>query len=80
MLSPIISLMENDLLIFQFSRPEARHWVLGNGLWHLGGKPILLREWAPGIVPKTFVFDYVPMWIKLAKIPLEMWSKRGLAL
>lgn len=39
------------LIIFQFYRAESRDWVFANGLWHLGGKPILLCKWFPRIVP-----------------------------
>ena len=35
---------------------------------------MLLRKWIPGIVPETFVFDSVPVWIKLGRIPLELWT------
>ena len=40
---------------------------------------MLLRKWIPGIVPKTFVFDTVPVWIKLGRIALELWTDAGLA-
>ena len=39
---------------------------------------MLLRKWTPGIVPETFVFDSVPVWIKLGRIPLELWTDAGL--
>ena len=40
---------------------------------------MLLRKWTPGIVPESFVFDSVPVWIKLGRIPLELWTDAGLA-
>ena len=35
---------------------------------------MLLRKWTLGIVPKSFVFYYVPIWIKLGTIPMELWT------
>ena len=40
---------------------------------------MLLRKWTPGIVPETFVFYYVPVWIKLGRIPMELWIDASLA-
>ena len=41
---------------------------------------MLLRKWMPGIVPETFVFDIVPVWIKLGQIPVELWTDVGLVI
>lgn len=35
-------------------------------------------NWSLGIVPETFVFDHVPIWIKLVGLPLTAWTTRGL--
>ena len=69
---PTITLMENRLICFPFKGPNLIEWILSRGPWHLGGKPMLLRKWTPGIVPESFVFDSVPVWIKLGRIPLEL--------
>ena len=75
---PTITLMENGLIYFQFKRLNSIEWILSRGPWHLGGKPMLLRKWIPGIVHETFTFDSVPVWIKLGRIPLELWTDAGL--
>ena len=75
---PTIILMENGLICFQFKRPSSLEWILSHGPWHLGGRPMLLQKWKPGIVPETFVFDFVPVWIKLGRIPLELWTDASL--
>ncbi|KAA0037609.1 kinesin-13A-like [Cucumis melo var. makuwa] len=49
------------------------------GPWHLGGKPMLLRKWTPGIVPESFVFNSIPVWIKLGRIPMKLWREAELA-
>ncbi|XP_050938810.1 uncharacterized protein LOC127148657 [Cucumis melo] len=76
---PILTILENDLICFQFRRPKSVEWILLRGPWHFGGKPMLLRKWTPGIVPESFVFNSVPVWIRLGKIPMELWIEAGLA-
>ena len=76
---PTITLMENGLICFQFKHLKSIEWILSRGPWHLGGKPMLLRKWTPGIVPESFVFDSVHVLIKLGRIPLELWTDAGLA-
>ncbi|TYK28312.1 uncharacterized protein E5676_scaffold600G001370 [Cucumis melo var. makuwa] len=39
---------------------------------------MLLRKWTPSIVPESFVFTSVPVWIKLGRIPMELWTEAGL--
>ena len=75
---PTITLMVNGLICFKFKSQKSIEWILSHGPWHLGGKPMLLRKWISGIVSKTFVFYYVPVWIKLGRVPMELWMKAGL--
>ena len=60
--------MENGLICFQFKRLNSIEWILSRGPWH------------PGIVPETFVFDLVHVWIKLGRILLELWTDASLAI
>ncbi|TYK26656.1 DUF4283 domain-containing protein [Cucumis melo var. makuwa] len=76
---PIITILENDLICFQFRRSKSVEWILSRGPWHLGGKPMLFRKWTPAIVPESFVFNSVPVWITLGKLPMELWTEAGLA-
>lgn len=32
-----------------------------------------------GIVPQSFIFYSIPVWVKLSHIPLELWTPRGLS-
>ncbi|KAL4018315.1 hypothetical protein IC575_021906 [Cucumis melo] len=77
---PTITILENDLICFQFRRPNSVEWILSRGPWHLGGKPMLLRKWTLGIVPESFVFNSVPVWIRLGRIPMELWTEAWLAI
>ncbi|KAL4018356.1 hypothetical protein IC575_021951 [Cucumis melo] len=76
---PIITILENDLICFQFRRSKSVEWILSRGPWHLDDKSMLLRKWTPGIVPEFFVFNSVPVWIRLGKLPMELWTEAGLA-
>ncbi|KAA0025860.1 DUF4283 domain-containing protein [Cucumis melo var. makuwa] len=54
---------------------------LGNlGSWHLGGKPMLIEKWTLGIILESFGFNSVPVWIRLGKIPMELWTEAGLTI
>ena len=39
---------------------------------------MLLRKWTPCIIPESFIFYYVPIWIKVGRIPMELWTESGL--
>ena len=68
---PTITILENELICFQFRRPRFVEWIQSCELGHLGGKPILLRKWTPGVVSESFVFYSVSIWIKLGRIQME---------
>ncbi|KAA0047412.1 putative non-LTR retroelement reverse transcriptase [Cucumis melo var. makuwa] len=76
---PTITILENDLICFQVRRAKSVEWILSRGPWNLGGKPMLLRKWTQGIVLESFVFTSVLVWIKLGRIPMELWTEAGLA-
>ena len=40
---------------------------------------MLLQKLTLGIVPESFIFDFVLIWIKLGKIRKELWIELGLA-
>ncbi|XP_022157428.1 uncharacterized protein LOC111024128 [Momordica charantia] len=76
---PVITYLDDGLIVFQFLHASSCDWVLSHGPWHIGGKLLFLRPWTPGIVPQSFSFASVPVWVKLSNIPLELWTPRGLS-
>lgn len=40
---------------------------------------MLLHKWTPSIVPESFIFYNVHVWIKLGRIPMELWTDVRLA-
>ncbi|TYK26644.1 hypothetical protein E5676_scaffold313G002900 [Cucumis melo var. makuwa] len=39
---------------------------------------MLLRKWTSDIVPESFVFNSILVWIRLDRVPMELWTKSGL--
>ena len=68
-----IMILENEVFCFQFRHPKSVEWILSRGWWHLKGKHMLLRTWTLIIVSESFVFNSIPKWIKLGRIPMELW-------
>ncbi|KAE8654519.1 hypothetical protein F3Y22_tig00117048pilonHSYRG00574 [Hibiscus syriacus] len=78
--SPIkVSLAGPNLYVFSFTNSNARDWVLENGMWHVQHKLIFLRKWEPNLKELQFDLCFMPIWIHLFNVPLELFSKRGLS-
>lgn len=52
-------------------------WVLDSGPWHIGGKPLILRRWQPGMNLLKPLLQKIPIWVKLFNVPLEYWNIDG---
>ncbi|XP_039023289.1 uncharacterized protein LOC120155894 [Hibiscus syriacus] len=74
-----VSIAGPNLYVFSFSNSNARDWVLDGGPWHVQHKPMLLRKWEPNLKELHFDFCFMPIWIHLFNVPLELFSKRGLS-
>ncbi|XP_038993244.1 uncharacterized protein LOC120116935 [Hibiscus syriacus] len=57
--------------------PEVK--VLDNGPWHVQNKPLVLRNWVPGMQKLSFDLSFMPIWIQLYNVPLELYSRKGLS-
>ena len=75
---PDISTTENGLFFFRFRDLEARDWVMESGLWHLAGRPFILRTWRPGMDMLDIQLSTIPIWVKFFNIPLEYWTSTSL--
>lgn len=71
---PIITYLDNGQIVFKFLHSTSCDWVMSHEPCHIGGKLLFLRQWISGIVPRSFTFDPVPVWLKLSNIPLELWT------
>lgn len=41
---------------------------------------MLIEKWTLGIILESFGFNSVPVWIRLGKIPMELWTEAGLTI
>ncbi|KAK8707627.1 hypothetical protein V6N13_058682 [Hibiscus sabdariffa] len=61
----------------------AKQWsnaLIGNflGPWHIHQKAIVLRKWKPGLLMDELKLASAPVWIKLWRVPLELYSQQRL--
>ncbi|XP_039036073.1 uncharacterized protein LOC120172755 [Hibiscus syriacus] len=53
--------------------------VLENEPWHVQKKPLILRNWVPGMQKLSFDLSFMPIWVQLCNVPLELYSQKGLS-
>ena len=59
---------------FRVSNPKARAKVLRRGMWNISGVPMVVAKWTPKQEE-----EMIPMWVHLRKVPLPMYSWKGLS-
>ncbi|XP_039047666.1 uncharacterized protein LOC120188249 [Hibiscus syriacus] len=74
-----VSLAGPNLFVFSFLDVGLREWVLENGPWHIQNKPLILRDWTPGMKKLSFDLSLLPIWVQLYNVPLELYSQKGLS-
>ncbi|XP_038993433.1 uncharacterized protein LOC120117208 [Hibiscus syriacus] len=74
-----VSIAGPNLYVFSFLDAGLRDWVLDNGAWHVQNKPLVLRNWVPGMQKLSFDLSFMPIWIQLYNVPLELYSQKGLS-
>ncbi|KAJ4846301.1 hypothetical protein Tsubulata_017137 [Turnera subulata] len=67
------------LFLFQFLDESSLSRALHGGPWHIGGIPLLLRNWAAGIKPVDFSESLIPVWVQLNHVPFELLTNEGLS-
>ncbi|KAK9265503.1 hypothetical protein L1049_005517 [Liquidambar formosana] len=76
---PEIITTDGGMFMFRFSDLSALEWVLDNGPWHIGGKPLILRKWKPMMDLSKPMLSKLPIWVKFYKVPPEYWLRDGLS-
>ncbi|XP_039041850.1 uncharacterized protein LOC120180618 [Hibiscus syriacus] len=74
-----VSLAGPNLFVFSFLDCVLKQWVLENGPWHVQNKPLVLRKWLHGSQKLSFDLSCMPIWVQLYRVPLELYSKKGLS-
>ncbi|GAV62213.1 LOW QUALITY PROTEIN: Exo_endo_phos domain-containing protein/DUF4283 domain-containing protein, partial [Cephalotus follicularis] len=70
---------DNGTFLFKFDNSAARDLVLSNGPWEVWGAYLVLRRWEEGMSLSKDSFASIPVWVKLANVPSELWTKQGLS-
>ncbi|KAJ4844218.1 hypothetical protein Tsubulata_003089 [Turnera subulata] len=67
------------LFLFQFPNNISLSRALFGGPWHIGGIPLLRRQWSSTIEPVDFKADTFPVWVQLRNVPPELLTCVGLS-
>ncbi|GAV59561.1 DUF4283 domain-containing protein [Cephalotus follicularis] len=70
---------DNETFLFKFDNSAARDLVLSNGPWEVWGAYLALRRWEEGMSLSKDSFSSILVWVKLANVPSELWTKPGLS-
>lgn len=70
--------MDSEFL-FKFGDAQMKNSVLENGPWFIAQTPLLLTNWESGFILEKLSPSRIPVWIKLRKVPLELFTAAGLS-
>lgn len=71
--TPKIILKDNGVFIFKFYSGEDRDEVMKMGEWNVDGtRPLLLKQWEPGMQIEWEEFDAIPTWVCFPNIEPHM--------
>ncbi|GAV93116.1 DUF4283 domain-containing protein, partial [Cephalotus follicularis] len=68
----------NGNFLFKFDNSTSCDLVLSNGPWEVWGAYLALRRWEEGMSLSKDSFSSIPVWVKLANVPPELWTRPGL--
>ncbi|KAF5204612.1 zinc ion binding / nucleic acid binding protein [Thalictrum thalictroides] len=69
--------LDGELFYFKFASFEDRTKVLEEGSFHLAGKLFVIRPWTREVEQSREMIKSVPVWVKLAKVPKDLWNPKG---
>ncbi|GAV92184.1 DUF4283 domain-containing protein [Cephalotus follicularis] len=69
----------NGNFLFKFDNSATCDLVLSNGPWEVWGAYLALRRWEEGMSLSKDSFSSIPVWVKLANVPPELWTRPGLS-
>ncbi|KAJ4826094.1 hypothetical protein Tsubulata_015191 [Turnera subulata] len=77
--SVLVTHYKASLYLFQFPSEASLSQALFGGPWHIGGVPLLLRQWSSTIEPVDFTVDAFPVWVQLRHVPPKLMTCEGLS-
>lgn len=70
--------LENGLILLKFESDQSKSWVLEGGPWFMALRPLLLRQWTPGISLEKLDSTKMPLWVNLRGVPMELFTIEGI--
>ncbi|GAV83566.1 DUF4283 domain-containing protein [Cephalotus follicularis] len=70
---------DNGNFLFKFDNNTSCDQVLSNGPWEVWGAYLALKRWEEGMSLCKDSFTSIPVWVKLANVPSELWTRPGLS-
>ncbi|GJU88115.1 hypothetical protein Tco_1300538 [Tanacetum coccineum] len=70
----------NSLVGFFVGKRVAFPLVLEQGPWLIRNQPLILTKWAPNLDLAKDVVKKVPVWVKVHRVPVEVYSDDGVSL
>ncbi|GAV91652.1 DUF4283 domain-containing protein, partial [Cephalotus follicularis] len=65
----------NGNFLFKFDNSASCDFVLSNGPWDVWGAYLALRRWEEGMSLCKDPFSSILVWVKLANVPPELWTR-----
>uniref|UniRef100_A0A7C9CSY6 DUF4283 domain-containing protein n=1 Tax=Opuntia streptacantha TaxID=393608 RepID=A0A7C9CSY6_OPUST len=70
----------NGWLLFRFSNLQDISLVWDGRPWHVSGLNLVLRRWEPFFDPYSATIQRIDQWVKITRLPLELWEEETLRL
>jgi len=68
----------NGWLLFRFSNMQDITLVWNGRPWHVSGLNLVLRRWEPYFDPYSATIERIDQWVKITRLPLELWEEETL--
>lgn len=69
----------NGNWLFKFSSEQGMNLVAEQSPWMVNSKPLMVYKWDPNVGMNKVEPKKLPIWVKLAEIPLEAWTVEGIS-
>ncbi|XP_044473977.1 uncharacterized protein LOC123202204 [Mangifera indica] len=74
------NVMSSDgFVVFRFKEEDDVHRVLEEDPWMFGRKHMVLQQWHAYTSFDMNIISKVPVWVRLHRVPLPLWTQRGLS-
>ncbi|XP_074293086.1 uncharacterized protein LOC141619998 [Silene latifolia] len=69
-----VSFLNHGMFIVRFAKHESREALLNVGYYLFDNKPVIIKPWVENMEFVKEKVDVVPVWVRLAGIPLKFWG------